>query len=131
MHTILAKNNISHGYTDLFGKEGMAFLHSLAVPENYKIAFEGYLTVLEVVRREIRLASKKVQQLAEGDHDAMLLMTIPGMGYYSALLTKSEIGDVKCFRSAKQLCAYAGLVPSTHASGNTCFHGHITKQGSR
>jgi transposase len=131
IHTVLAKNNVSHDYTDLFGKEGMAFLHSLAVPENYKIALEGYLTVLEVVRREIRLVSMKVQQLAEGDHDAMLLMTIPGMGYYSALLTKSEIGDVKRFRSAKQLCAYAGLVPSTHASGNTCFHGHITKQGSR
>ena len=43
VHTILAKNNISHEYSDLFGKEGMAFLHSLCVPENYKIALEGYL----------------------------------------------------------------------------------------
>jgi transposase len=131
IHTILAKNNVSHDYSDLFGKEGMALLHSLALSENYKIALEGYLDVLDVVRREIRAASKKVQQLAEEDHDALLLMSIPGMGYYSALLTTSEIGDVKRFRSAKQLCAYAGLVPSTHASGNTCFHGHITKQGSR
>jgi transposase len=131
IHTILAKNNVSHGYSDLFGKEGMSFLHSVALPENYKIALEGYLTVLDVVREEIRAVSKKVQQLAEKDRDALLLMTIPGMGYYSALLTKSEIGDVQRFRSAKQLCAYAGLVPSTHASGNTCFHGHITKQGSR
>jgi transposase len=131
IHTILAKNNVSHDYSDLFGKEGMALLHSLALPENYKIALEGYLTVLDAVREEIRAASKKVQQLAEEDREALLLMTIPGMGYYSALLTTSEIGDVKRFRSAKQLCAYAGLVPSTHASGNTCFHGHITKQGSR
>jgi len=131
IHTVLAKNNVSHGYSDLFGKEGMSFLHSLALPENYKIALEGYLTVLDVVREEIQAASKKVQQLAEEDGDARLLMTIPGMGYYSALLTKSEIGEVKRFRSAKQLCAYAGLVPSTYASGNTRFHGHITKQGSR
>jgi len=109
----------------------MTFLHSLSLPENYKIALEGYLDVLDVVRREIRAVSKKVQQLAEEDRDALLLMSIPGMGYYSALLTTSEIGDVKRFLSAKQLCAYAGLVPSTHASGNTCFHGHITKQGSR
>jgi transposase len=131
IHTILAKNNVSHGYSDLFGKEGMAFLQSLTLPENYKIALGGYLAVLDTVRCEIRAASKKIQQLAEGNRDALLLMTIPGMGYYSALLTASEIGDVKRFRSAKQLCAYAGLVPSTHASGNTCFHGHITKQGSR
>lgn len=25
----------------------------------------------------------------------------------------------------------AGLIPSTYYSGNTAFHGHITKQGSR
>ena len=131
MHTILAKNNISHDYTDLFGKAGMAFLHSLSLPENYTIALEGYLSVLETVRHEIRSVSKKVQQLAEDDQDSMLLMTIPGVGYYSALLIKSEIGDVKRFPSAKQLCSYAGLVPSTHASGNVCYHGHITKQGSK
>jgi len=44
MHTILAKNNISHDYTDLFGKAGMAFLHSLSLPENYKIE-DGKLTI--------------------------------------------------------------------------------------
>jgi len=131
IHTILAKNNVNHSYTDLFGQQGMAFLRSLTLEENYKIALEGYLTVLEIVRQEIRVVSKKVKQLAEEDADTLLLMTIPGMGYYSALLTKSEIGDVNRFPSAKQLCAYAGLVPSTYASGNTCFHGHITKQGSR
>jgi len=87
--------------------------------------------VLETVRQEIKMASRRVQQLAEEDRDSILLMTIPAVGYYSALLIKSEIGDVKRFRSAKQLCSYAGLVPSTFASGNTCYHGHITKQGSR
>lgn len=68
-----------------------------------------------MVRKEIRTASKKVQQLAEEDRDSSLLMTIPGMGYYSALMAKSEIGDASRFKSAKQLCAYAGLVPSTYA----------------
>ena len=131
IHTILAKNNVSHSYSDLFGKEGMAFLYSLSLPENYKIALEGYLSVLETVRHEIRLASKRVQALAEENQNAVLLMTIPGVGYYSALMIESEIGDVKRFPSAKQLCSYAGLVPSTYASGNTCYHGHITKQGSR
>ena len=131
IHTILAKNNLSHDYTDLFGKAGMAFLHSLSMPENYKIALEGYLCVLETLKHEIRGASKRVRQLAEDDQDSMLLMTIPEVGYYSALLIKSEIGDVRRFPSAKQLCSYAGLVPSTHASGNVCYHGHITKQGSR
>jgi transposase len=131
IHTILAKNNVNHSYSDLFGKEGMAFLQLIPLADSYKIALEGYVSVLEAVRREIRVASKRVQQLAQEDPEAMLLMTIPGVGYYSALLIRSEIGDVKRFPSAKKLCSYAGLVPSTYASGNTCYHGHITKQGSR
>ena len=72
IHTILAKNNVSHSYTDLFGKQGMAFLRSLTLDENYKIALEGYLDVLDVVRREIRAVSKKVQQLAEEDRGAAI-----------------------------------------------------------
>jgi len=131
IHTILAKNNINHSYTDLFGEAGIAFLRSLCLPDNYKMAIEGYLSILETVKREIQTASRKVQLLAKEDQDAMLVMTVPGVGYYTALLTKSEIGDVRRFPSAKQLCSYAGLVPSTYASGNTCYHGHITKQGSR
>ena len=87
--------------------------------------------MLETVRREIKSVSKKIQHLAEEDRDSILLMTIPGVDYYSVLLIRSEIGDVKRFPSAKQLCSYAGLVPSTYASGNVCYHGHITKRGSR
>jgi len=112
IHTILAKNNLSHDYTDLLGKKGMTFLHSLSLPENYKIAFKGYLTVLDTARGKIKRASRKVHQLAEEDRDAMLLMTIPGVGYYRALLMKSEIGDVKRFPPAKQLCSYAVCSPN-------------------
>ncbi|GAH29132.1 unnamed protein product [marine sediment metagenome] len=90
IHTILAKNNIAHGYSDLFGKEGMIFLRSLPLADNYKIALEGYLSILDNVRREIRVASKRIQKLADADRDSTLPMTIPGMGCYSVLLTKDK-----------------------------------------
>ena len=131
IHMVLAKNNVNNEYSDLFGKAGMAFLRALPLPENYKIALDGYLTVLDTVRNEIKTVSRRVQQVAEQDSDAILLMTIPGVGYYSALLIKSEIGDVQRFPSAKRLCSYSGLVPSTHTSGNVSYHGHITKRGSK
>jgi transposase len=75
--------------------------------------------------------NKRIVLSAKDDEEAGLLMTIPGVGYYSALLIESETGDINRFPSAKQLCAYAGLIPSTYSSGNTSFHGHITKQGSK
>jgi len=47
------------------------------------------------------------------------------------LLILYEIDDISRFRDEKKLCAYAGLVPSTHASGGKVFHGRITKTGSK
>ena len=44
---------------------------------------------------------------------AKLLMTVPGIGYYSALLIVSEIGDINRFPDSYHLCSYAGLIPST------------------
>ena len=63
--------------------------------------------------------------------DVKLLMTISGVGYYTALLVKAEIGEVNRFGSAEQLCSYAGIVPSTRSSGGVTRHGRITKEGSR
>jgi transposase len=67
--------------------------------------------------------SKKIVVFAKDDDEARLLMTVSGVGYYSALLTKSEIGDIDRFPSAKQLHAYSGLIPSTYSSGDRTFHG--------
>jgi len=131
VHAMLAKNNITHDFTDLFGKQGKAFLSSLTLPEIYRMALDGYLSVLDELEQQIKVVNKKIVVSARDDEEARLLMTIPGVGYYSALLIKSEIGDVNRFPSAKQLCAYAGLIPSTYSSGDTTFHGHIIKQGSK
>jgi len=42
-----------------------------------------------------------------------------------------EIDDIGRFRDERKLCAYAGLVPSTYASGGKVFHGRITKTGNK
>jgi len=57
-------------------------------------------------------------------------MTIPGVGYYIALLVKAEIGDINWFRTGDQLASYAGIAPSTYSSGGVTRHGRITKEGS-
>jgi transposase len=67
--------------------------------------------------------------LAKEDEIASLLMTIPGLGYYSALLIVSKIGDINRFPDSYHLCSYAGLVPSTHSSGGITYHGSITERG--
>ena len=110
----------------LWTKNGRVWLHGLNLPP-----IESYLRLIDSLGEEIKLLSNELKGEAEEDENVRLLMTIPGIGYYSALLVKSEIGDVGRFPFAEKLCSYAGLVPSTYQSGGMVRHGSITKEGSR
>jgi transposase len=110
----------------LFTLKGVEWLRSL----NFE-SIDSYLRIMNTFNREIKLLSKQLEGLAEEDEDVKLLMTVPGVGYYSALLVKSEVGDINRFPFGERLCSYAGLVPSTHASGRAVRHGGIIKEGSR
>jgi transposase len=106
-----------------------AYNEELEALNDYRI--NGYLHLIESLDSEIKDISKKILMLAKEDEMASLLMTIPGIGYYSALLIVSEIGDIDRFPDSYHLCSYAGLVPSTHSSGGITYHGSITKRGSK
>lgn len=48
-----------------------------------------------------------------------LLMSIPGIGATTATTLLSEVRDFRAFDGARQLAAYAGLVPKRHDSGTS------------
>jgi transposase len=110
----------------LFTGKGLEWLHSLQLDP-----VESYLPVIATLDAQIGKLSKELQTMAPEDEDVKLLMTIPGLGYYSALLVKSEVGDISRFPDGEKLCSYAGLVPSVSSSGAYTRHGSITKEGSR
>jgi transposase len=85
----------------LFSRKGVEWLGSL------KFEFvDSYLRIMDVFDEEIKAFSSQLEGLAEEDEDVKLLMTVPGLGYYSALLVKSEIGDVNRFPFGERLCGY-------------------------
>jgi hypothetical protein len=96
---------------------------------DYRI--DAYLRLFDSLDSEIKKVSKEIQSRAEKEDVTKLLVTIPGIGYYSALLILSEIGDISRFPDSYHLCSYAGLVPTTHSSGGITYHGAITKTGSK
>lgn len=131
IHAILSKNGIFCPFSDLFGKAGMAFLNEIELREAYKHSLDGYLNIIGVVNIQIENVSADINQIAKLDEKAQLLMSIPGIAGYSALLILSEIGDVSRFPRENKLVSYAGLAPSVRSSGGKTYHGHISKQGSR
>lgn len=63
--------------------------------------------------------------------DALLLMTIPGVGHTLAATILAQIDDINRFDSAAKLCSYAGLVPRVYQTGKTRRTGAISKTGRR
>ena len=56
--------------------------------------------------------------MAERDKYAKLLVTIPGVSFYSALLISGEIADVNRFPDHEHLCSYSGLAPGIRQSAD-------------
>jgi transposase len=81
--------SISYVGTHSFTK---GYIEKLKELNDYRI--NGYLRIIESLNVEINTVSKKILLLAQEDEMARLLMTVPGIGYYSALLIVSEIGDI-------------------------------------
>jgi transposase len=131
VHVLLDKLGIFHNFSDLFGKRGLDFLHTVTVREVYREALDGYLAQIAALERAIKAATQHIKQVLHGNPQADRLMGIPGISYLSAHLLLSEIGDNKRFASPKKLCGYAGLAPRTRQSAGHCWQGPIMNTGNR
>lgn len=129
--SILFKNGIDFNTSDIFGKKMKKRLLELQLREIYKREIEGYIEVNEKVSELIKKAEEEIKEKAESNEYTRLLLTIKGIGHYSALLIYKEIGDIKRFPTAKQFESYTGLAPAVHGSGGKYRYGPITKQGSK
>jgi transposase len=132
VHNILARYNLHSPCSDLFGKGGRAFLVEVQdqLSDPHQLLLDNYLAMIDAVEEHLKPVNKAIQIWAKSDPRADLLMTMPGIGFYSAAVIMAEVGDVKRFTGYKQLCSFAGLVPSTRNSDTLVRHGRITKEGS-
>lgn len=95
---------------------------------DYRI--DGNLRLIWAIGDELARLDVRVRDAAGRDPDAVLLMSIPGVGPYTALVIASEIDGIGRFVRPHKLCAYAGLVPSVRSSGESVHYGRITRRGS-
>ena len=110
----------------LFTRKGVEWLRSLNLEP-----VDCSLRLIPPLSREILVLSKELRGLAGDDPDVRLLETVPGVGYYTAVLVKAEVGDVERFHRKERMASYSGLVPSTKSSGGVTRHGKITRCGSK
>ena len=131
IHALLDKHELTHTYTDLFGKQALEWLRSLQLPTPDSEILQSSLQIVETLNEQIRSMDIQIAKDATSEEKAKLLMTMPGVDYYAAMVLLSEIGDVHRFNSDEKLVSWVGLAPQVHQSGETNWTGHISRKGSK
>lgn len=117
--------------TDLFGKAGREQLKQIKLSEIDRIIVDRECDFIDELNAHIKSTEGTIKTLVKSNGDVKRLMTIPGVGQFTAWLLVAELDEIERFRNAKKLAAYAGLVPSTYSSGGKTFHGRIIKGGNK
>ncbi|WP_078594506.1 IS110 family transposase [Evansella clarkii] len=91
----------------------------------------------DYARRIADLMEKKVQlvkqmvTISEGRKEYKVLRSFPGIGDSTACRLIGELGDIRRFKNAKQLNAYAGIDIMRYQSGNMQYRDRINKRGNK
>lgn len=103
---------------DLLISKAKESLATQSAQQSLDICVRTYIRIIEMFSNEISGIRAHMIDIAKGLPAYELLLSIPGVGPVTALTFLAEIGDVRNFKSSKQLVAYAGLDPSVHQSGS-------------
>jgi transposase len=114
----------------LFTKKGRVELESLALDPWASRRRRELLTMLDQMDASLKEFDQAVEEEAEHNAAAVLLMTHPGVGPVTSLAFVLTIGPVGRFERSKQVVSYLGLNPREHSSGGRQRLGSISKQGN-
>jgi len=121
---------------NLFTRAGRRALAQFELSPTDRFRVDELSQLLDFLVSGLERANKRLREFAvEGaaaEHESRsLLRSIPGVGEVTSEVVLAELGDVRRFRSAKQVVAYAGLAPGWRESAGKRKELPIEKKGSR
>jgi transposase len=111
--------------SDLFGARGLSFLREVELGKPDGTLLQEALLVHDLLSQQIKAQEKRISAEFKLDPNYDLLLSVPGIGKTIAAVLSAEIEDITRFSSPEKLCAYAGVVPSTFASGEKLYQGRL------
>ncbi|HTT73828.1 MAG TPA: IS110 family transposase [Thermoplasmata archaeon] len=121
VHALVTRNLLDgemRGVTDWFAVKGLRTLTALPLGAEERAVLARSLRQLSYLASQENDLQRELAQLAVEREDVRLLMTIPGVDYYTAVALVAEIGDIRRFPTKRELASYAGLVPRADNSGD-------------
>jgi transposase len=113
----------------LFGKKGLEYLSQVELRDKDRRLLQELVAAFRELEAHKKNSDGMVEALYQELPSARLIDTAPGFGKTLSVMVAVEIGDVRRFSRVEKLLSYAGVIPSTHGSGEKTYHGHL-KQGN-
>ncbi|MWV39620.1 IS110 family transposase [Natrialba sp. INN-245] len=131
VHAVLDHHGIEYSWNP-FSEEGREILagEDLSIGLVGRNLIESFLTVIDELTAQIEKLEDVIEECAASLEETQLLMTIPGVSFYSSLLITAELGEIDRFDRDTQVVSYAGLDPVVRESGDSRTEGGISKRGS-
>jgi transposase len=112
-------------------KSGIAWLKQLVLPAIDRLEMNHLLTDVEQIQERRKELEQVIAQRCGVSAEAVLLSSMPGASYFTAVSLACRVGRVERFPRAHSLANYWGLTPGCRNSGeNNQRLGRITKAGS-
>jgi transposase len=80
---------------------------------------KNLVNVYTSLQEEEKEVMKRIKQVARNMKETNLLMSMPGIAEFSSLMILAEIGDIRRFKSPKELVSYSGLCQGIYQTGST------------
>ena len=110
---------------ELFSRAGVGWMTGIELPQADRLLLDSDLDMLAHLNEQIGRLEKMLSGVGRSDRRVRRLKTIPGIGPFISMLLVAEIDDLSRFGRVEKLHAYAGLIPTTHASGGKVRHGRV------
>lgn len=134
VHGLLCRHGVNYKRSEMSGAALGELVNEAALATPARLAAQSILRVEEAILKEAKLLQAAIKEELKGEPEVLkqvgLLESIPGVGFFSAVLLVLELWDISRFRDESHLASYIGFVPSTHQTGQTMYQGKMTRQGN-
>jgi len=107
--------------SDLFCRKGRRALGRLELDAHERGLIDRKLDVVDQLTEHIEAMEAVLKEQIADDPRALILMSLPGVGYLTAYTWLAEIGELERFANGRALAAYAGCLPLDRESAEKDF----------
>jgi len=115
----------------LLSAKGARFMASVELPTHSTRVLKLWQEMLAKAQELERELEREVSRQAAADPQCRLLQTMPGVGPFTALVTRAELGDINRFADDKALVSYGGLVAQVWQTSEHFHYGRCGPGGNR